>query len=95
MDWLGILGVLGISNVVTGLVTWFLGGKRNSNANASLIEIDAINKMKDYYRDEITTLVNEIHRLNEEARMLHEEISKAYSYTCYTKDCPDRSLNPL
>ena len=51
--------------------------------------------MKDYYRDEITTLVNEIHRLNEEVQALHKEISKAHSYICYTKDCPDRSLNPL
>lgn len=51
--------------------------------------------MKDYYRDEINTLVNEIHRLNEEAQALRKETSKAHRYTCYTEDCPDRSLNPL
>ena len=84
MEWPTILGVLGVSNLLSILITWFLGGKRASNANASLIEIDAINRMKDYYRDEIERLVRDNQKLNENIAELSSE------NICYDKTCKKR-----
>ena len=86
MEWPAILGVLGVSNLLSILITWFLGGKRSSNANASLIEIDAINKMKDYYRDEIERLVKDNQKLNENVAELSSK------NICYDQLCEKRQL---
>lgn len=84
MGWLEILGVLGVSNLLSIVITWFLGGKRSNNANVSLVEIDAINRMKDYYRDEIIRLTNENTKLNDSVQELKQE------YVCYRKPCSKR-----
>lgn len=94
MDLLTLLGVIGASNIVTALTTWFLGGKRVSKNTAALAEIDILNKMKDYYRDEITRLIDTNRDLNENVKELTEAARESNFYkewACDKRDCPNRS----
>lgn len=91
MDWITLLATLGVSNCLTAIVTWFLGGKRSSSANASLIEIDAITRMKEYYRDEIDHLVNQSLTLNKLVEELKDDLAEAHEFSCTKENCPDRS----
>lgn len=69
MDWLTLLGALGVSNLLSIIVTWKLGGKRTSDANATLVEIETLVKMREFYRDEIARLL----KVNEE---LHATVNE-------------------
>lgn len=69
MDWLTLLGALGVSNLLSIIVTWKLGGKRTSDANATLVEIEALVKVREFYRDEIARLL----KVNEE---LHATVNE-------------------
>lgn len=84
MDWLTLLGALGVSNLLSIIVTWKLGGKRTSDANATLVEIEALVKMREFYRDEIARLlkVNEgLHAtVNELRAELKDVKGKNYSH---------------
>ena len=70
MDWLTLLGALGVSNLLSIIVTWKLGGKRTSDANATLVEIETLVKMREFYRDEIARLL----KVNEELHATVKEL---------------------
>lgn len=84
MDWLTLLGALGVSNLLSIIVTWKLGGKRTSDANATLVEIEALVKMREFYRDEIARLLKvneELHAtVNELRAELKEVKGENYSH---------------
>ncbi len=78
MDWLTLLGVLGVSNLLSIIVTWKLGGKRTSDANATLVEIEALVKVREFYRDEIARLLKvneELHATVNELRAELKEVN--------------------
>lgn len=84
MDWLTLLGALGVSNLLSIIVTWKLGGKRTSDANATLVEIEALVKVREFYRDEIARLLKvneELHAtVNELRAELKEVEGENYSH---------------
>jgi hypothetical protein len=84
MDWLTLLGALGVSNLLSIIVTWKLGGKRTSDANATLVEIEALVKVREFYRDEIARLLKvneELHAtVNELRAELKEVKGENYSH---------------
>lgn len=84
MDWLTLLGALGVSNLLSIIVTWKLGGKRTSDANATLVEIEALVKVREFYRDEIARLLKvneELHAtVNELRAELKEVKGEDYSH---------------
>lgn len=84
MDWLTLLGALGVSNLLSIIVTWKLGGKRISDANATLVEIEALVKVREFYRDEIARLLKvneELHAtVNELRAELKEVKGENYSH---------------
>lgn len=84
MDWLTLLSALGVSNLLSIIVTWKLGGKRTSDANATLVEIEALVKVREFYRDEIARLLKvneELHAtVNELRAELKEVKGENYSH---------------
>lgn len=94
MDWISFLGVIGISNIITGIVSWTLGGKRTSNANASIVEIEALKSMKDYYRDEIAFVKKNSEEVKKYADEMAQDLKEVKEWTCNKEDCPDRIKIP-
>ena len=81
MDWLTLLSVLGVSNLLSIIVTWKLGGKRTSDANATLVEIKTLVKMREFYRDEIARLLKVNEELHATVNELLQELKEARGET--------------
>ncbi len=77
MDWLTLLSALGVSNLLSIIITWKLGGKRTSDANATLVEIETLVKMREFYRDEIAHLLKVNEELHATVNELLQEIKEA------------------
>ncbi len=81
MDWLTLLSALGVSNLLSIIITWKLGGKRTSDANATLVEIETLVKMREFYRDEIAHLLKVNEELHATVNELLQEIKEARGET--------------
>lgn len=81
MDWLTLLSALGVSNLLSIIITWKLGGKRTSDANATLVEIETLVKMREFYRDEIAHLLKVNEELHATVNELLQEIKEAREET--------------
>jgi hypothetical protein len=81
MDWLTLLSALGVSNLLSIIITWRLGGKRTSDANATLVEIETLVKMREFYRDEIAHLLKVNEELHATVNELLQELKEARGET--------------
>lgn len=88
MDWFTLLGALGVSNLLSILVTWKLGGKRTSDANATLVEIETLVKMREFYRDEIARLLKVNEELHATVNELLQELKEARGETPNCSEIP-------
>lgn len=88
MDWLTLLGALGVSNLLSIIVTWKLGGKRTSDANATLVEIETLVKMREFYRDEIARLLKANEGLHATVNELRAELKEVKGENYSHADIP-------
>lgn len=88
MDWFTLLGALGVSNLLSIIVTWKLGGKRISDANATLVEIETLVKMREFYRDEIARLLKANEELHATVNELLQELKEARGETTNRPEIP-------
>lgn len=88
MDWLTLLGALGVSNLLSIIVTWKLGGKRTSDANATLVEIEALVKVREFYRDEIARLLKANEELHATVNELRAELKEVKGENYSHADIP-------
>ena len=88
MDWFTLLGALGVSNLLSIIVTWKLGGKRTPDANATLVEIETLVKMREFYRDEIARLLKVNEELHATVNELLQELKEARGETTNRPEIP-------